>query len=591
MHISKLAVFLPALLYSIVDAHPLASYGTFESLAAVPRGWEEISGRAVDPSTPIKLRIHLSQQNVPEFERAVIEMSTPDHVSYGNHMTQAQIDAMLRPHEETTNAVKTWLESQGLSKDLTFKNDWIVLDTTVGQAESLLQAKYKVFQNNKTGAKVVRTLSYSLPRDLHSRVALIQPTTLFGGTSAMKNTIHKIESPSVLKSSGGLRVVNDGPKVSASCGSSITPDCLATLYKYKGYKATASNNKIGVNGFLEQYAQNKDLTSFLNKYIPSAKNTTFSCQPVNGGLCTQGSHSDFTEANLDIQYTVSATLPHPNIYFSTAGRPPVVGDDSDNNNEPYLEWLEHVLGLSDDALPQTITTSYGDDEHTVPPSYADKVCNMFAQLGARGVSVMFSSGDSGPGSDCEINGKAAFIPTFPATCPFVTSVGGTVGVSPEQAVDFSSGGFSNYFARPDYQNAAVSNYLATQSDPKAFAPYFNATGRGFPDISAQGSRFHVMIGGSDQLVSGTSASSPAFAAVIGLLNGDRITKGKKPLGFLNPWLYSVAAQKKGLVDITKGTSSGCEGSSTIRNAGWKAVTGWDPVTGLGTPDFSVLQNL
>ncbi|KAF3921084.1 Aorsin [Arthrobotrys entomopaga] len=591
MHISKLAAILPALLYSIVDAHPLASYGTFESLTAVPRGWEEISGKAVDPSTPIKLRIHLSQRNKPEFERAVIEMSTPDHVSYGNHMSQAQIDAMLRPHEETTDAVKSWLESQGFSKDLTLKNDWIVLDTTVEKAESLLQAKYKVFQNHKTGDKVVRTLSYSIPRDLHSKVALIQPTTLFGGIGAMRNTVHKIESPSVLESSAGLRISSSDPEVSASCGSSITPDCLATLYKYKGYKASASINKMGVNGFLEQYAQNKDLTSFLSKYIPTAKNTTFSCQPVNGGLCTQGSHSDFTEANLDIQYTVSATIPHPNIYFSTAGRPPIVGDDdpSANTNEPYLEWLEHVLGLSDDALPQTITTSYGDDEHTVPQSYADKVCNMFAQLGARGVSVMFSSGDSGPGGDCSLNGKAAFIPTFPATCPFVTAVGGTVGVSPERAVDFSSGGFSNYFARPDYQNEAVSNYLSSQQDPKTFAAYFNSTGRGFPDVAAQGSRFHVMISGYDQLVSGTSASSPAFAAIISLLNGDRITKGKKPLGFLNPWLYSVAAQQNGLVDITKGTSEGCQGS--IRNAGWKAVSGWDPVTGLGTPDFSVLQNL
>ncbi|KAF3931078.1 Aorsin [Dactylellina cionopaga] len=586
MHFSSLLFVFPALLGSISNAHPLSPYRAFESLSTVPQGWEE-TNKAVDPSTPIKLRIHLTQENVPEFERAVIDMSTPGHASYGNHMNQDQIDAMLRPRAETTDSVKSWLESQGLGNALTFKNDWIVVSTTVGQAESLLKAKYKVFSNTETGNKVVRTLSYSIPRDLHSSVALIQPTTFFGTSSAMRNPIFSVEDASVLNNLKTTTSRKGG--VNAACSSSITPDCLADLYRYKGYKATLGTNKIGINGFLEQYAQNDDLAKFMKKYIPTAQNATFACNPINGGLCTQHPSEDFTEANLDIQYTVSATYPTPNIYFSTAGRPPVVDLDP-NTNEPYLEWLEYVLALPKESLPQTITTSYGDNEHTVPLEYARKVCNMLAQLGAKGVSVLFSSGDSGPGDNC-VNkaGKKAFVPTFPATCPFVTSVGGTVGVQPERAVSFSSGGFSNYFAPHDYQKAAVGNYLSTQADASSYKAYYNATGRGFPDISAQGQSFHVFVGGYDQLVSGTSASSPALAAIISLINDYRIKNGKGPLGFLNPWLYGVATEKKGLVDITSGTSRGCSG--TISGAGWKATTGWDPVTGLGTPDFSVLKDL
>ncbi|KAK6534134.1 hypothetical protein TWF281_005472 [Arthrobotrys megalospora] len=586
MHISKLLLLLPALLASISDAHPLAPYRTFETISSAPRGWE-ISDESVDPSTPIKLRIHLAQQNVPQFEKALIDMSTPGHSSYGNHMSQSQIDDMLRPHEDTTTAVKDWLESKGFANDLSFKNDWIVVSTTLGQAESLLQTQYKVFRNSETGKKVVRTLSYSVPRNLHSSVALIQPTTLFGSTSAMKSTILRVEDPSVLKSISLSKSKLNG--IDAACQSSITPDCLSSLYKYSDYKPTLAKNKLGVNGFLEQYAQNDDLSKFMKKYIPGANNVTFACTSINGGKCTQHPSEDFTEANLDIQYTVSASNPIPNIYYSTAGRPPVVDLDP-NTNEPYLEWLEYMLKLSDEDMPQTITTSYGDNEHTVPQSYAIKVCNMIAQLGARGVSVLFSSGDSGPGDDCTSkDGKKRFVPTFPATCPYVTSVGGTVGVQPEKAVSFSSGGFSNYFSRPDYQNSAVSSYLSSQADATTFKNYYNASGRAFPDISAQGSRFHVFVGGYDQLVSGTSASSPAFAAVISLVNNYRISNGGQPLGFLNPWLYTIATEKKGIVDITSGTSRGCTGS--ILGAGWKATTGWDPVTGLGTPDFSVLQNL
>ncbi|KAK6330452.1 vesicle formation at the endoplasmic reticulum [Orbilia brochopaga] len=594
MHFSRLLVVVPALLVGVY-AIPFTSYQQFESLPSVPKGWEVVSERAVDPSMPIKLRIHLVKQNVEAFRRAVIELSTPGHPSYGNHMSQRSIDAMLRPREENFAAVKNWLASQGLADKITLNNDWIQVSTTIGEAESLLHTKYQVFQDTKSGDKVVRALSYSIPRELHSSINFVQPTTMFGRVSAMRSTIVRVEDAST------LRIDSEGPDAedpdAAGCNTSITPKCLADLYKYADYDVDAAGiasnaswtNQIGINGFLEQYAQNDDLSKFLKKYAltPKTSNSTFTCQPINNGLCTQHPQEDFTEANLDIQYTVSGTGSIPNIYFSTAGRPPAQDLDP-NTNEPYLDWVKEILELDENKLPQTITTSYGDDEHTVPRSYAIEVCDKFAELGARGVTLLFSSGDSGPGSDCQTkDGKKQFVPTFPATCPFVTSVGGTVGVNPERAVGFSSGGFSNYFPRPDYQDALVGDYLAKQSDPKNYAQYFNATGRGFPDVSAQGQSFHVFVRGFDTLVSGTSASSPALAAIISLWNQERRKTGKKPLGFLNPLIYSTA--RSGFVDITAGSSRGC--SETISGAGWKATTGWDPVTGLGTPDFSALKSL
>ena len=77
-------------------------------------------------------------------------------------------------------------------------------------------------------------------------------------------------------------------------------------------------------------------------------------------------------------------------------------------------------------------------------------------LGARGTSILFASGDGGV---CGVQSQSGtrFIPTFPSTCPYVTSVGGTVG-TPETGVNFSGGGFSNYFSNPSYQTPAVSAY-------------------------------------------------------------------------------------------------------------------------------------
>ena len=93
-----------------------------------------------------------------------------------------------------------------------------------------------------------------------------------------------------------------------------------------------------------------------------------------------------------------------------------------------------------------------------------------------------------------------------------------------------------------------------------------------------------------------SASAPTFATIVTLLNSARLSAGKPPLGFLNPWLYSIA--KDGLTDIFTGGSVGCAASTVngvdspgIADAGWNATQGWDPATGLGTPLFSKLLRL
>ena len=97
---------------------------------------------------------------------------------------------------------------------------------------------------------------------------------------------------------------------------------------------------------------------------------------------------------------------------------------------------------------------------------------------------------TGVGAACQSNdGKKTpqFTPQFPGTCPYITAVGGTQSINPEIAWVASSGGFSNYFTRPQYQAAAVANYLENEISKDTltyFTPYFNSNGRGFPDVSA-----------------------------------------------------------------------------------------------------------
>ena len=206
------------------------------------------------------------------------------------------------------------------------------------------------------------------------------------------------------------------------------------------------------------------------------------------------------------------------------------------------------------------------------------LCNAYAQLGARGVSILFASGDGGVAGSQSDN-CTQFVPTFPSGCPYMTSVGATQGV-PETAADFSTGGFSNLFSVPDYQAAAVQSYLSALGG--TYQGLFNASGRAFPDVSTQGVNFETVVDGSVSGASGTSAASPTFAAIVALLNDRLVAKGKSPLGFLNPFLYSTGATA--FNDITTGSNPGCNTN------GFPATSGWDPVTGLGTPDFQKLAS-
>jgi tripeptidyl-peptidase-1 len=114
--------------------------------------------------------------------------------------------------------------------------------------------------------------------------------------------------------------------------------------------------------------------------------------------------------------------------------------------------------------------------------------------------------------------------------------------APEVAVlsgDFTSGGgFSNFFARPSYQDDAVKSYFGKNAP--AIIPskkLYNASGRGFPDVSANGLNTVVIYEGQQTESGGTSASAPIFASIINLINEERLKANKSPVGFLNPTLY------------------------------------------------------
>lgn len=179
-----------------------------------------------------------------------------------------------------------------------------------------------------------------------------------------------------------------------------------------------------------------------------------------------------------------------------------------------------------------------------------------------------------------------FSPSFPASCPYITAVGATQikanasVTQPEVAAEsiiFSGGGFSNVFDTPSYQTDALKTYFSEHKPPYG-ADRYNTTqkSRGFPDVSANGVNYALPVNSKWIRLYGTSASAPTFGAIITMINSARLDAGKGPVGFVNPALYANPSMMN---DITSGKNDGCG------TYGFKAVEGWDPVTGLGTPNF------
>jgi Predicted protease len=249
-----------------------------------------------------------------------------------------------------------------------------------------------------------------------------------------------------------------------------------------------------------------------------------------------------------------------------------------------------------------ISISYGGNEADLPIAYQQRQCNEFMKLGMQGVSVVVASGDSGVAgsSGCLGEDGKVFNPDFPASCPYLTAVGATViprgaGAKDhkEEAVSRfpSGGGFSNIYKHPDYQSQAVADYFSSAKptysyyesvNNNSFAAnggIYNRIGRGYPDVSAIGDNVVIFNMGLPTSIGGTSASAPVFASILTRINEERLAAGKSTVGFVNPVLY---AHPEAFFDITKGDNPGC-GTN-----GFSAAVGWDPVTGLGSPNYPVL---
>jgi len=414
----------------------------------------------------------------------------------------------------------------------------------------------------------------------------------------------------------------------------ITPDAIFNRYSVplgthgNGGK---SGNSQAVVAFEQQYIDvDGDLRHFVQELsVPAYVPPTIDGEndPSNPG----------GESTLDIQYIMAMGPGVPTTFMSLSGKGPA---KPPGDGAYILEWAMHVSNLTKPPLVTSI--SYGDTEDGYYTkfgsfTYIERMEVELAKMAARGLTVLAGSGDAGVSNVGEAGNDISdtdatcspFRPFYPSNSAYVTSVSSTflspnslpvcqsqlpvssfsglpivcdtlgeIAVGVSQGIFWTTGGgFSNRSASGNptasWQAEAVAQYLNTAVLPPS--ELFDAQGRGYPDVSTLGHNLLMHIHGNLSVVDGTSASGPVMAGLVSLLNEARLQAGQPPLGFLNPLLYGGPAEA--FMSVTVGHNNDgdiqhkCSPYPSTCPAGFKTQTGWTPVTGLGTPNWAVLQQM
>lgn len=276
-----------------------------------------------------------------------VTVSDPSHARYGQHLTPAEVNELVRPSQEALSDVHDWLQNHGVDRaHFSPAKDWIKVQLPIIDIERLLDTKYFVYEH-KDGTQLVRAPAWSLPSHLHQHIETIQPTNSFYRPNARRRTVDTVQPNSKLVKELTPRVertpklARDDTLSQVCITDSVTPNCLRTMYGTVNYIPKApGKNQVALNNYDGQTSNRSDVELFLSQYRPDAVSAaqTFTIDVINGGADTQTpiNASQATaglnvEGNLDAELLLSLVYPIPLTAYNTGGKPPYHGDASEGS--------------------------------------------------------------------------------------------------------------------------------------------------------------------------------------------------------------------------------------------------------------------
>jgi len=561
----------------------------------------------LDPASAIHTGLILPLRNQAGLAELLRRQYTPGDPLFHQFLTPPEFTAKFGPTQADYDAVAAYARAQGLT--ITGKSEGRTLLNVAGPSAKI-EAAFGVRMGRYRLAN--GSLAYSnsaapvLPRSVAGRLA---------GIAGLNNLARMHPHFRRLNPNAPAPITGGGGSGSGPLGG-LSPNDIKYAYELSGITPLYGTSTAAPAGALTGAGQNiglfeldgyvaGDVAQYASQFsLPTVlTGTASSVTPVllHGFKGAPTSVGGQTEVTLDIDMVLALAPAATGIY--------VYEEDQQTDITAPLTVFAAMANSKDSSnkpLLQVISCSWGIDETGEDPAIISGENTIFQQMAAQGQSLFCASGDSGAydgyqiittgtGTTIVSTGLTSPVTDNPASQPYATGVGGTTlsftkpgttaagiatpglyggevvwsagtsSVNPEG----SGGGISTLFAKPAYQIGFGVSPIR----------------REVPDVSLNAdpnTGYSIFVGntgtdttkGAAEVVGGTSAAAPLWAAFAALVNQQRTLNGLGSVGFVNPLLYPIASGSRysaNFHDIVSGT-----------NLFYRAGAGYDDASGLGT---------
>jgi hypothetical protein len=554
-----------------------------------PQARSQFDAGPVDPALRldhVMVMLKRSAAQQAELDQLLAEQQDRSSRNYHSWLTPEQFGDRFGASPNDAAQVVKWLQSEGLVVDeVSRARSWIWFSGTAAQMQAALRTEIHRYQVGGE-SHFANAAEPSVPAAIEPLINGIQGLDDFHPQRGQSRHV-------LLSGEGSANPV--APLFTTAGGNHLlAPDDFATIYNLgplynSGYDG--SGQRIVVAG--RSAVDLTDIRAFRTLYSLPQNDPQIVLVP---GTADPGKTSSMGEADLDIEWAGAVARKASIIYVYSA--------DVSRISVPYA--------INQNLAP-IITFSFGLCEQLNSQTTLNSTRAMAQQANAQGITWIASSGDSGA-AGCDPAFQSALATgglavSFPASLPEVTAVGGT---------QFDEGDGVFWFTTNSSTLASARSYIPEKGWNESSGGGLAATGGGLsvvyprpswqsgpgipdanfravPDVSlsaASHDGYRVISGGLFFIDSGTSASAPAFAGILALvnqyqeLNGVQTQAGQ---GNINPNLYSLAQNTPGAFhDVVAGGNmvpcSMLRAGCTTGSIGYSAGAGYDPVTGLGSVD-------
>lgn len=627
-------LLVPAGLLATAQTATAAPTGTVAIRSTLPR-WLPKAGSAKLAAAPeakadktLDVRVYLAPQGGADaLAKAALAVSDPSSTSYGQHLTADQFHAAYAPTPAAEQSVRGFLAGKGLKV------------TGTGPFRRYVEASGPVSTIDEAFGVTLKSFTHRGQKVLAPTTAAVLPTAVAGnvltitGLDTTATKVTRAQSPDDVPPPDGFK--NARPcstsygQVKAKTQADFTTP-LPTLHDqtlpyavcgYTGpqlraaYEGGSTLTGSGVTVAVTDAYRWQYIAADANRYATAHGDGAYAPGQLTENLPAGYTDQEACDASgwsgeetLDVE-AVHAMAPAANIRYYAS---PSCFDS---------DFADTLARVADEGVAQVVTNSWSDLEQNESAESIAVYEQIFAQSALEGISVLFSSGDSGD----ELAATGIKQVDYPASSPMVTAVGGTatgIGADGRRTFDAAWGtarynlsANQRYWSRQGFAyggGGGVSTLFNQPSYQAGVVPGRFDNGRAVPDVALDADPTTGMLVGQTQAfgngtyyaeyrIGGTSLASPLLAGLTALAVQNNRGRG---LGLLNPAVYRTSSLTKDVVskpadvgnvrvDYVNGVDAKGGLSYTVRTFGEDSslttAKGYDTATGLGVPNPSFLK--